>query len=344
MPPSPPPPAPRIIRFADAGGLLNILIRNALLTLVTLGIYRFWARAAMRRYWWGSVVVDGDPLEYTGTGGELFMGFLAFLSILVPLGLVYGVVEVYAQTTVWGPLVLLAIQLTILFVLIPVALFRARRYRLSRTSWRGIRGGLEGSTWRYLGITLLGVAASILTIGGAVPWMRIAQTRYATNCSRFGDRDMRFDGKSSPLVVPWLCSFHLPLLALVIGAVVVGVAAVRFGPNPDPTPEEAARLVQVMMPGFMSIFVGYMGLFVGMVWYGLYEFRYMARHTSIGGVRFGSDLKPGTMAAIAIGLYFAVYMCVMLAAIPFFVAAGVLGVIVSGVDAHPEQPPVALFL
>ena len=74
-----PPSGP--VRFMDRGGLFGLLVKNAFLTLVTLGIYRFWARAALRRYWWGSIVIAGDPLEYTGTGLELFIGFLMFLSL-----------------------------------------------------------------------------------------------------------------------------------------------------------------------------------------------------------------------------------------------------------------------
>ena len=33
-----------------------------------------------------------DPLEYTGTGGELFVGFLIVIAILFPLGLIYSAI------------------------------------------------------------------------------------------------------------------------------------------------------------------------------------------------------------------------------------------------------------
>ncbi len=79
----------------------------------------------MRRYFWNNLAVRGDPLEYTGLAIELLLGFLIVLAIFVPVQLAY------------------ALALTLLT---PYALYRARRYRLSRTRWRGIRFGQDAST------------------------------------------------------------------------------------------------------------------------------------------------------------------------------------------------------
>ena len=90
VPLSEPAPPSGPVRFMDRGRLFGLLVKNAVLTFITLGIYRFWARAALRRYWWGSITIAGDPLEYTGTGLELFIGFLMFLGIMLPFGVLYG--------------------------------------------------------------------------------------------------------------------------------------------------------------------------------------------------------------------------------------------------------------
>ena len=63
---------------------LPIAATNALLTIVTLGIYRFWATARQRRYLWSRTHVIDDSLEWTGTGKEMFVGFLIVLAILMP--------------------------------------------------------------------------------------------------------------------------------------------------------------------------------------------------------------------------------------------------------------------
>src|SRR5258705_6215321 len=58
------------------GELYGIFIVNLLLSIVTLGFYRFWGKTRIRRYIWSRLSLSGDAFEYTGTGGELFIGFL----------------------------------------------------------------------------------------------------------------------------------------------------------------------------------------------------------------------------------------------------------------------------
>ena len=48
-----------------------IAASNLLLTLVTLGVYRFWATTRERRYFWSQTRFIDDSLEWTGTGKEL---------------------------------------------------------------------------------------------------------------------------------------------------------------------------------------------------------------------------------------------------------------------------------
>ena len=56
---------------------------NLLLTIVTLGIYRFWAKTRIRRYLWSQTEFLGDRFEYTGTGKELLIGFLIVFAFLI---------------------------------------------------------------------------------------------------------------------------------------------------------------------------------------------------------------------------------------------------------------------
>ena len=50
--------------------LLWLLLRNLLLTIITVGIYRFWAKTRVRQFFWRHTKLLGDRLEYLGTGGE----------------------------------------------------------------------------------------------------------------------------------------------------------------------------------------------------------------------------------------------------------------------------------
>ena len=84
------------VEYIDQPGLVGLSIVNFLLNLVTLGFYRFWAKTRVRRHIWSSVHVNGEPLEYTGTGKELFIGFLVIMLVLfLPLALISGFLQYY---------------------------------------------------------------------------------------------------------------------------------------------------------------------------------------------------------------------------------------------------------
>ena len=73
----------RAVRFTGSWReYLPIAATNALLIICTLGIYRFWATARQRRYLWSRTHVIDDTLEWTGTGKEMFIGFLIVIAIL----------------------------------------------------------------------------------------------------------------------------------------------------------------------------------------------------------------------------------------------------------------------
>src|SRR3954452_24695509 len=81
----------RAIRFTgNWREYLPIAITNALLIICTLGIYRFWATARQRRYLWSRTLVIDDSLEWTGTGREMFFGFLIVIAVLAPFLLFFS--------------------------------------------------------------------------------------------------------------------------------------------------------------------------------------------------------------------------------------------------------------
>src|SRR5215212_9974556 len=75
----------RAVRFTgNWREYLPIAATNALLIIATLGIYRFWATARQRRYLWSRTHVIDDHLEWSGTGKEMFFGFLIVIAVLAP--------------------------------------------------------------------------------------------------------------------------------------------------------------------------------------------------------------------------------------------------------------------
>ncbi|MGE0007689.1 MAG: DUF898 family protein [Parvibaculaceae bacterium] len=60
--------APISIKYIDKPGLGRIALVNAALFVLTLTVYRFWAKTNVRRHIWSCVHINGEPLEYTGRG------------------------------------------------------------------------------------------------------------------------------------------------------------------------------------------------------------------------------------------------------------------------------------
>lgn len=58
------------------GPMLWIGLYTFLLNIVTLTIFRFWGRTHFRRRLQADTKVGSQPLEYTGRGMELFLGFV----------------------------------------------------------------------------------------------------------------------------------------------------------------------------------------------------------------------------------------------------------------------------
>ena len=49
--------------YVPRKGLLKLTLVNALLMILTLTIYRFWAKTDVRRHIWSCVQFNGEPLE-----------------------------------------------------------------------------------------------------------------------------------------------------------------------------------------------------------------------------------------------------------------------------------------
>lgn len=213
-PPTPEPTSPPSLRaggrvepqhrFDFSGALdelLGISLVNLVLTIVTIGFYRFWARVKVRRYLWAHLALDEEPFEYTGTGLELFVGFLiAVFGFIVPISIAFAVLDFVIQSRApeFEPLLNLTFALGYLFLL-GVALYRARRYRFSRTLWRGIRFAQDGSSaaygGRYLGYMLL----SIVTLGWYVPEKNLRLWSFALNHTYYGGVRFQFKYHGHPL-------------------------------------------------------------------------------------------------------------------------------------------------
>ena len=64
------------------GQLFRLALVTGVLTVLTLGLYRFWMKTRLRRFYWSSIRPGGIPLEYVGEPLEKLLGFLIAVVIL----------------------------------------------------------------------------------------------------------------------------------------------------------------------------------------------------------------------------------------------------------------------
>ena len=181
------------------GPLFWLALKTAILTLVTLGIYRFWAKTRIRKCFWSATAPGGDPMEYTGTGLEKLLGFLIAVAFLaVYLGILQLLLSFIGMsffdmgdgTSPQDIVIQLVATYATLFAVLPFifyAQYRARRYILSRTRWRGIRFGVEAAAWGYVWRALGHTFLTIISLGLLAPrgtfWLekyKIDRTWYGT--------------------------------------------------------------------------------------------------------------------------------------------------------------------
>jgi uncharacterized membrane protein YjgN (DUF898 family) len=169
----------------------RLLTRGALLELATVGFYRFWLATDMRRHLWSHSSIENDAPEYTGTAKELLIGFLFALAILAPIYLLYFLAGLEAERLQ----AFASFPLALFFYLFSqFAIYRARRYRLTRTVWRGVRFWMTGSGWSYAWRAGLWGFTIIFTLGLALPWARAALERYKMRHTSYGELQGRFEG------------------------------------------------------------------------------------------------------------------------------------------------------
>ena len=131
--------------------------------------------------------------------------FLVFLLPLIVLSIVQKPLDVDANVKQAGGF----LGSILFFIFIPVALVGARRYRLSRTSWRGIRFSFRGQAWRFILIFLKGSFLTGLTFGLYYPFFLTERQAFMISHSYFGNERFDFNGRGRDLFPNYLLALLL---------------------------------------------------------------------------------------------------------------------------------------
>jgi len=194
--------------FDGKGGDLFVLwLKNFFLTLITFGVYSFWAKVNLKRYFYENTGVAGGRFGWHATGKERFIGFLKAMLVVTAI---YGVLFLLAKI---HPFLALVVPLAILIVL-PAVIVASMRYNYSRTSYNQIRFRFTGRPGKFALLFLKGYFLTAITIGIYAPWFTAEMRQYLNRNTAIGNSTMDFDGKGGDLLVIYLKGFFLSIITV----------------------------------------------------------------------------------------------------------------------------------
>ncbi len=286
------------------GRLFRLALGTGALSVLSAGLYRFWMKTRLRRYLWSAVRPGGVPLEYVGNPWEKLMGFLfavvlmAFYIGVVNLLLMFFSFSLF-QTNAYAYALSFVGVLPLLFF----ARYRARRYILARSRWRGIRFGLEPGAWGYSWRASAHWLATILTLGLYWPRKTFCLEKYLTDRTWFGDRRLHQGGRWTMLIGAMK---HL-YAGVGLSALVLFVALGAQRPS-----------------WLLALFVTLPWTFWGLAYWRAHSFRRLFATREIAGAGFRSEARPGRVLGIYLGGYFLTLLVVSAGAGVFVFLFGVL--------------------
>ncbi len=267
--------------FRGSGGtLLGMQIVNVCLTLITLGVYHFWGKAKIRRYLFSHTAFGSDRFAYHGTGKELYQGFIKAMLVF---GLPYvslGAAHSFLDLPRWVDLLSQTLAGLILFLYVPIAIVNARRYRCTRTSWRGIRFSFRGRTKDFLKLYVRGWGLTVLTLGTYYPYFQTQRQAFLHTQTFFGNQRFGFTGHGSGIMLPFA-------VTLVSTYVVLGLCGL-------------ALAFQLTNAGLTLLLIPFL---LGPLWIWLLgqKQKYFWDHTTFGEARFSSSITWQKLFTLYLG-------------------------------------------
>ncbi len=265
-------------------------LKNAGLNLITLTLYRFWARTEVRRRLWARVSLNGEAFEYTGRGIELFIGFLIALGTVGVPFLALAFALQFLPPVVFVPLILLLY--VVFFILLGAAISLAFRYMASRTIWRGIRFRAALAPFE-VGMNYAGyVFLSAITLGWFRPAMKLRVAEHLWGSLRFGNLKLKWaDDHTINVYGPFAIAWFGTIVAYI--GLIAAIASLGFatGVGPGKPPDI----------GFVATFYAMILVFalLMLALYSPYQaavLRKVVASIRLAEARFELDLKAREMA------------------------------------------------
>lgn len=177
------------LKFNGTGGeLFSVLLVNWILIVITFGLYYPWAKANKLKYMYESTTLNDDEFEFRGTGREMFVGFIKAVVL-------FGIIGFVVYTLIKSRMILAGILTfyACLLVIIPLVIHGSYRYRLSHSSWRGIRFRYDGNRNIFILNFFRDLFFTIISMGVYGAWFTVNIRSYLIGKIRLGNLHLRYE-------------------------------------------------------------------------------------------------------------------------------------------------------
>jgi uncharacterized membrane protein YjgN (DUF898 family) len=258
--------------------MFRLALKTGVLTVLTLGFYRFWMKTRMRRYYWSAIRPGGIPLEFVGRPTEMLIGFLtAVVFLAFYIGVVNLLLMFVSFSVFSGEAPAYVVSFIGLVPMIFFAQYRARRYILARTRWRGIRFGLEPGVAGYVWRAALWWLLTLASAGLLWPLKTFALEKYRTDRTWYGDAKFEQTGG--------LFSLLGAMKHVFLGAALIAAGAIAVTVS-----DEVVWSIAAIMGGIWVL--------LGMAHWRAESFRRLLEGKRLGKAGFRSRARGGRIVGI----------------------------------------------
>ena len=179
--------------------LIVLLLKNAILTILTLGIYFPFAKTNIRQFFWAHTEIDGHALEYTGQGMELLKGYI-FAALY--FGVFAGLQALLANVAPAFAGILTLVYFLVTVCIVPYAVFGSHCYKMTRTKLRGIPFQVKKEgRWRFIKTFIKMALITLFTFGLATPWFLMAINREKWANTYYGPYHFKYTGEGTDFFI-----------------------------------------------------------------------------------------------------------------------------------------------
>ena len=228
------------LSFSGTGGeYFGIWIVNILLTVVTFGIYSAWAKVRRMQFFHRNTRLAGAGFDYHADP-------LAILKGRIIAAALFGS---YYAAALFSPIAGALTFLALLSVA-PWLVSRALRFRLSNTSYRGLRFRFTGSTADAYKVFLLLPIGTVLTLGALAPMWHQRLKSYVHSNAWYGRTQFSFDATIGSFYRVYFAA--LGLLVAFAGGGFLLASPFAFGGFPSDRPVNPIGLVVTVVVAIVT--------------------------------------------------------------------------------------------